>query len=895
MLRRPQRHASFFWLVFLLFACYEGEGAWRNYNPKADPRAIVEIGNARFTILTSQLVRMEWSPTGTFEDRASITFMNRFLPVVNYTVKTSNSVTTIKTAHLLIRYDQKIANGYFTNESLVVIIDDNKFQWYPGMSTSGNLLGTVRTLDGVDGSIELNCSRQPKWTLFCTEGLVSRSGWVLVDDSWRPLLNGDKEWDWVIPRNSSSVDWYLFGHGHNYRQALADFTKVALDIPLPPRYTFGIFWSRYWAYSDLELKELVNEYVTNDVPLDVIVIDMDWHITFYKEAYAGKKDPAGQPPGWTGYTWDRHLFPNPMGFLSWLLFRNLRVTMNLHPASGVQPFEERYPQMATAMGINPATRQWIPFDITNKTFAMNLMDIMLKPLEEEGVTFWWLDWQQWETTAIPDLNPTIWLNYVFTTNNARRQSKIRPIILHRWGGLGNHKFAWGFSGDVIPSWSSLQFQPYFTWTAANVGYMWSHDLGGHTGPTPPELYTRWIQWGTFSPVFRPHSTKRADIERRIWMYPWPYSEIMKEAFHLRSRLVPYLYTQARHTHDSGVTFLYPLYYDYPESEEAYMSSLNEYKFGPNIIVAPVVQPVDTTTGLAAVKVWIPPGVWVEWFGGAVFTGPQMITRYYALNEIPVFVRAGTIIPMLPLDKPLLGSARQQYHSLHLKVFVGGMTSGFGEVYEDKGDDIGYLSNEFAWTNFTYRAQYNSTKAKTRFTLQIMPTQGSYPSQPTQRSYRSVEVVGVWPPDKVTVNGIKVRWSPDRPHPKTLGWRYEGSTLSVVVTLPDPYPINKMISIILEMNGHISDPILTSGFARCFSRLAAVKAMCDTYFPQVFQEDYQFLLNTTEIAQIIGNVPSLAVNKLKSFKNNLNLSIAEVNALNLPLSLKSSALAYLTTC
>jgi alpha-glucosidase len=83
------------------------------------------------------------------------------------------------------------------------------------------------------------------------------------------------------------------------------------------------------------------------------------------------------------------------------------------------------------------------------------------------------------------------LNYVFTTNNGRRGDSTRPTILHRWGGLGNHKFQLGFSGDVYPSWESLAFQPYFTQTAANVGFMWSHDIGGHNTPVEPELYTRY--------------------------------------------------------------------------------------------------------------------------------------------------------------------------------------------------------------------------------------------------------------------------------------------------------------------------------------------------------------------------------------------------------------------
>ena len=124
---------------------------------------------------------------------------------------------------------------------------------------------------------------------------------------------------------------------------------------------------------------------------------------------------------------------------------------------------------------------------------------------------------------MPGVNPTWWLNYVHFTDQ-QREGK-RPLLFHRWGGLGNHRYQIGFSGDTISVWDSLAFQPWFTATAANVGYAyWSHDIGGHMpGAVDPELYTRWVQFGAFSPILRTHTTKNPDSERRIWAYPEPYS------------------------------------------------------------------------------------------------------------------------------------------------------------------------------------------------------------------------------------------------------------------------------------------------------------------------------------------------------------------------------------
>ena len=123
------------------------------------------------------------------------------------------------------------------------------------------------------------------------------------------------------------------------QQALGDFVRVAGRIPLPPRFAFGAWWSRYWAYSDQELDELVRGFHENDVPLDVLVIDMDWHISREQLQAMGEKDQSGHGLGWSGYTWNKTLFPDPDDFLKKIHEEGLKTTLNLHPASGIQPWE----------------------------------------------------------------------------------------------------------------------------------------------------------------------------------------------------------------------------------------------------------------------------------------------------------------------------------------------------------------------------------------------------------------------------------------------------------------------------------------------------------------------------------------------------------------------------
>ena len=249
--------------------------------------------------------------------------------------------------------------------------------------------------------------------------------------------------DWAKERPANEgQDWYFMAYGHDYKQALKDYTLFAGKMPLPPRYAFGYWWSRYWLYSDKEFRNLIDNFHTYQIPLDVLVVDMDWH---YTEKGKG---------GWTGWTWNRDLFPNPQGFLKYLKQNNVKVTLNLHPADGVAAYEEKYPEMAKDMGVDPATKQTIPWINSDKKFMKNMFKNILAPMEKDGVDFWWLDWQQGMfDSKMKNLSNTWWINYAFFSDMEQRR-ETRPMLYHRWGGLGNHRYQVGFSGDAVISWKS---------------------------------------------------------------------------------------------------------------------------------------------------------------------------------------------------------------------------------------------------------------------------------------------------------------------------------------------------------------------------------------------------------------------------------------------------------
>jgi len=799
-----------------------------SYSSTANAKAIIVSGHARFTVLTPQLIRMEWAADGHFEDHPSFVFLNRHLRVPAFKTSHKGNKLTIETSALLLHYTPQ-ADGKFTAADLTITLtdfragDNTSVIWHPGLADTGNLQGTTRTLDGALG----DKTKEP-----IEPGLLSRNGWTLIDDSTRPLFDSDNftftqgeqsTWPWVTPRLAGDrQDWYFFGYGHNYKQVLADYVRVAGRIPLPPRFAFGAWWSRYWAYSDQELDDLARGFRENDTPLDVFVIDMDWHKTF--GMHFGQKDQSGHALGWDGYSWNPLLFPDPAAFLDKLHRDGLKVTLNLHPASGVQPWEDQYPAMAKAMGQDPAEKKYVPFDITNKKFAQNYMDILHHPLEKQGIDFWWLDWQQEADTQMAGVNPTWWLNYVHFTDQEREGK--RPLLFHRWGGLGNHRYQIGFSGDTVSVWDSLAFQPWFTSTAANVGYAyWSHDIGGHMpGSVDPELYTRWVQFGAFSPILRTHTTKNPDSERRIWAYPEPYSSILRSTFQLRYALEPYIYTEARRTYDTGTAFLHPLYYDYPEASEAY-SNKGEYVFGDSMIVAPVVHPVDPATQLAKESVWIPKGEWVEWSSGKHFSGPSTIERSFSISQEAIYLRAGAIVPMQP---PMQYTGEKPVDPLILNVWplAHGQASSY-TLYEDGSDAEAYKRGVYALTPIS-AAQHGDT-----LTVEIAPAQGSYPGMESSRGFE-LRLPADWPPETVTANGQPLtQQSSDATGP---GWHYEGNTLSTIIRVP-PHPVTEAVHIeVRRSTGSLATRAQLDGFAGATDRLHLAYDTLNQQWPFTWSPD-----------------------------------------------------------
>lgn len=746
-------------LALLIVGCTENKTTV-GIAPALNDNIAYQDETVRFTVIADGTIRMEYAPNGEFTDNKSFIATERLYPSVNYAIKEDGGNIVVETGKMKLSY--KKGSGAFSADNLTITSGnalDKQFTWHPGDEQRDNLGGTYRTLDGYDGNIYWSWIRDEKvkMELPLENGIIARDGWTLIDDSKGLLFedNGDGDLDWVKERsNVGAQDMYFMAYGHDYKGALNDYIKFAGRIPLPPRYVFGYWWSRYWSYSDAEMRKLVADFEAYDIPLDVLVVDMDWHWT---------EEGKG---GWTGYTWNDRLFPDSKKFLDFLKSRGLKITLNLHPADGVPAYEDKYASLAEFLGRDLQSKETIKWQSSDKRFMRGWFDKMLLPLENEGVDFWWLDWQQGlMDDSIKSLSNTWWLNYCVFENQTLNSLK-RPMLYHRWGGLGNHRYQIGFSGDTYSTWESLDYQPYFNTTASNVGYgYWSHDLGGHMfarngEELDRELYTRWMQLGTFLPVMRSHSTKTANMKKEPWNLGQPYMPAVTESVKLRYRIAPYIYTAAREAYETGVSLCRPLYYDYPEDEFAYSSETrNEYLFGNDMLIAPITKPMEN--GVSVVNIYLPEGNWYEVSTGEMIPGPATYERKFLIDEYPVYVKAGAVIPEYDNSIKNLASNDNKIN-LVVAPALDGKYETVSSIYEDNGNDKKY-AEQYATTKLTNTIDENVQ------TLVIGKREGDYKGMPSRREY-AVSFRCAAMPISVTHDG------------KAVEWTYDGSQLAVNVEL-----------------------------------------------------------------------------------------------------------------
>ena len=673
--------------------------------PLADQRAVVQGDGYRITVLTDRLLRLEYDAKNVFCDTATQMAICRVFPKVAFTVTESERLLTVETDAVRLEYDKQPFSGTGLKATLKGQFSVYASIWHYGDAPE-TLKGTARTLDEANGAIVLE------------EGLMSFKGYAVLDDSNSMRMDENGKLKPAVPHG---IDLYLFAYGHDYKACLKDYYHLTGKTPPLPRYALGNWWSRFYPYTQESYQALMEQFEREGVPLSVSVLDMNWHVTEIDPKYG---------PGWTGYTWDREKFPEPEKLMAWLHEHGLRVTLNDHPADGVRACDDMYPQMAEAMGEDPQSGRPFPFDAADEEYLAAFEKCVMTPFEEAGMDFWWIDWQQKGGSSDPGMDPLFVLNHTRYLHAIRNDHP--AVILSRYGGPGSHRYPVGFSGDTFATWASLDFQPYFTSTAANIGYTWwSHDIGGHMhGDKDDEKSLRWVQFGVFSPILRLHSSPSEFMRKEPWTYPGEICRIMKDYLRLRHQLLPWLYTENLMASREGTALLRPMYYDYPNERALYFVCKNQYMLGESMMVCPVTTSTDVVTKLARTEVFLPEGEWIDFFTGMRYAGRQRIVMHRPLESMPVLMKAGSILPMDAAQYPQNGGVLPQ--TIRVKVYPG--ASGAYEMIEDNGRIPGTKDYRQAVTRF-------ALEQDERLTVTIAAAQGDASVVPEGRRY-IVDLCGV---------------------------------------------------------------------------------------------------------------------------------------------------------
>jgi len=715
---------------------------------QAIPSPFLVDGKWRFTAETERLIRIEYDEEAKFVNDPTSAFV-RARPLGNWlttNVRNRNGWAQISTSAVTLKWNKAKPPS---KGSVLVATKDGKFTWLWGDDPSiGNLRGTARTLDSGAETLDLNCFNKVSPTMdnsqmHCTWGLISRQGWAVVNETGMPIISGDTSW-YASSRNTTDV--FVFMHGLDYPGAMKDFAHAAGAPALVPRYALGSIFTRWFGFDSDDVQEYIDEFETQSLPLDAWIYDMNWHVN----------------GPWGAFTWNRNLYPQLETHLSWIWDRNLAIGVNTHDHDGIRSWEVTYKDMCSALG-RPADGTTLDFDLYNKTFAMAQESIAWRGV---GVDFAWIDYQQGEDdqfkeTKIPNINPTIVLNALRYDDPMTVRSKgTRGMVLSRWGGLGNHRYPVGFSGDQRHTWKALAFLPYFTSTAANVAFgYWSHDtVGAADGDVPNgssdyELSVRWLQTSAWSPVLRYHdkgegtgscSTKNNCARVAPWDVPHQYFKAIRSATQYRDQLVPYMYSAVFEAVRTGLTLTRPMYYESPADDAMYGLD-HQYLFGPDMVVSPITaasgtEEVGFEQALGAINwaLFAPSSdQWVDALNGDFASGANLM-NVYGIEDVPHLVRQGAVIPMRPKPRKSAGwresslsRARQNLHDIEFRVWPAEefyerkAFKGSTWVVDDDGTTTDYLDGKY--TNTTVKYQFDGDI----FTFDIKQT-GTFRGAPRKK-------------------------------------------------------------------------------------------------------------------------------------------------------------------
>lgn len=775
-------------LIALATSCCLG-GTWPQAAPSIDLGGILAQAaksahatsvverQVRFQVLEPTLVRMEYSGAAHFVDSSSESVVKRDWPTLTLQTRRESGWLVIETGKMIVRY--QLGSGAFTAANLEVRWKDERGEhsWKPGDKDDKNL-GGVPTND-------IGWRVEP----VTDPGPLSRNGYFLLNDSHTAVW--DQASQWVKPRgdDKGDQDWYFFVYGHNYKQVLGQLAELLGPIPMVPRYVLGTWVGSRAGYSSDEWKMIGLQFREQHVPADVFVFDS---CSISKVI-------------WSGFDEDLEQIPDPAAFFHWGLENGFHVTTNEHYEPLTRDNDRHFNDFRKFLGLPPDAKE-VHHDLANKGYAELFMEELHRPRLEMGMSFWWQD--GWAGAKMPGLDPALWTRHVEYEGSEKITCK-RAFDFCRLGIWGSHRYGGFFTGDLIPYWPTLDLLIPFNVQSSNmlVDYPISLSGGFIAEAVDPELYQRWMQFSAFSPIFWWHGWQGL-------RFPWEYGsaalENTRKFLQLRYRLLPYTYTYTRLAHETGQPLVRGTYLDYPNQEGSYTYS-HQYMWGEELLAAPVSEP---GYGKPVLKdVYLPAGEkWFDFFTGRIYEGGQTLPYLCPIERMPLFVRAGSIIPMAP---DMEYTSQRPVDPLLVDVYAGKPAT--FRIYEDDGISLDYRQGSYAWTPISLAAVNDG---ETR--VEIGPNEGRYNGQLRSRRYE-VRVHGLLKPTIVRVNGRELREARAQECGEGCGgWVWDDQGRVSTVRITDAMPVNEKLTITLNNAGTFDDALMLQKTLDYRKRLRTVK-------------------------------------------------------------------------
>ena len=536
---------------------------------------------------------------------------------------------------------------------------------------------------------------------------------------------------------------YYFMYGKNADGVVAQVRDLTGKAPMLPLWAYGFFQSKERYHTEDESLDVLKKYRNLKIPIDVVI--QDWR--YWPEF--NKSDSL-----WNSQSFDKQRFPNPKKWADEIHKLNAKLLIVTWPGFGPKT-EQRKEFESKKMIINfdtwPPNSGARPYDVYNP----EALDIYWRYLYKSIFSYigndgWWLDSTEPDHINRKDSDYdlsthlgsyrsvkngySLMHNKGIAVNQRKANDSKRAVILTRSGFIGQQLYGSNtWSGDVVSSWEMLEKQIPAALNYTLMGIPnWNSDIGGffadkwkkdggNKNPEFQELYVRWMQFGAFCPMMRSHGT---DLPREIWNFgergTWCF-DAQEKAINLRYSLLPYIYSTSWDVSSNNGTFMRPLIMDFVSDKKTH-SIGNEYLFGRSILVAPV-----TKYKSKEWSVYLPNGIdWYDFWTNAYIKGGQTIVSKAAVDEIPLYIKAGTILPFGP---KVQYATEKKWDNLEIRIYPG--ADGEFTLYEDENDNYNYEKKMYSIIKFRW-------DDKTRM-LTIKDREGSFSGMLKSRVFKIIVV------------------------------------------------------------------------------------------------------------------------------------------------------------